>query len=151
MNGPYKQDGVDGDQDRCKRFVGLYGTAAITKGQAVVIDTTDTTNGAGFSVKKSVVDDDPLAVGVAEETTTAAGNVKIQLAGYRDDCTARTGAIAVGTMVGSAGTAGASDHGGVKQLGTVSSTVWPFALCVDAFTDDNANGIILIEDRGFYK
>ena len=145
----YKRDGVDGTAHKPARYVVLHGTAAITVGDAVVIDTGDTTNGAGYSVKKSALNDDPLAVGVAAETITAAGPIKVQISGYRDDCTARTGAITVGTMVGTAGTTG-GDEGGVKQAGTISSTVWPFALCVDAFTDDNANGILLIEDRGFY-
>lgn len=145
----HKIDGVDGVTNKPRRHVVLYAAAAVTAAQVVVIDTADTTNGAGFSVKKSAVNDDPLAIGVADETVAAAREIRVQIAGYRDDCTARTGDIAVGQQVGCAGTT-AGDEGGVKDGGTISMTVFPFALCIDAFTDDTADGIILIENKGFY-
>jgi hypothetical protein len=145
-----KRDGVDGTNHTPKRFVTLYGTAAITVGQCVVVDYSNTDYGMGNAVKKSAANDDPLACGVADETTTAAGPIKIQVSGLRTDCTGREGAINVNAAVGSAGGTG-GEEGGVKSLGTVSATVQPFAVCVDAFTDDNANGQILIIDKGWWK
>ena len=149
MSGPFKRDGVDGTNDDSNDFVVLWGTAAITAGQCVVLDLTDSTYGVGKSVKKSAANDDPLACGIAHQTITAAGPIKVQIKGRRTDCTARGGNISAGAMVGAAGTGG--DDGGVKSLGTPSATVWPFAVCVNAFTDDTADGEILILDRGFFK
>jgi hypothetical protein len=145
----FKRDGVDGTNHTPKRFVTVYGTAAITVGMAVVVDYSNTDYGMGNAVKKSALNDDPLACGVADETTSAAGPIRIQVSGLRTDCTARTGAINVGESVGSAGTTG-GDEGGVKAVGTCAATIQPFAVCVDAFTDDNANGQILIIDKGFW-
>tara|TARA_R100000231_G_scaffold30893_2_gene27184 strand:- start:5228 stop:5707 length:480 start_codon:yes stop_codon:yes gene_type:complete len=86
----HKVDGVDGDANFPKKFVTLHGTAAITKGQCVQIDTDDTTNGLGGSVKIATVgananESGPMCFGVAAETITEAGTIKIQTAGKFED------------------------------------------------------------------
>ena len=77
----HKIDGVDGTNNFPKKFVTLYCTGAVTKGDWVVLDLSDTTNGRGASVKKSGTSLDPTAFGVATETKTAAGNLVVQTAG----------------------------------------------------------------------
>ena len=78
----HKIDGVDGTNNFPKKFVTLYCTStSITKGDWVVLDLADTTNGRGASVKKSGAALDPTAFGVATETLTAAGNLVVQTAG----------------------------------------------------------------------
>lgn len=79
--------GPGGENDHFpKKFVTLYGTAAITKGNWVQIHVTDTTNGLGASVVTAQAGDAAglrgnLCFGIATETTTAAGNIVIQTAG----------------------------------------------------------------------
>ena len=79
----HKIDGVDGVANFPKKFVTLYCSEAITKGEWVSIDTGDSTNGLGGSVEKALATSLGCVgvVGVATETTTAAGIVRIQTAG----------------------------------------------------------------------
>ena len=77
-----------------KKFVTLYGTAAITAGDWVMLDLSDTTNGLGASVvaATNTANGEQLVLGIASETTTEAGNVTVQLAGKYEDAN-------VGTLV----------------------------------------------------
>ena len=85
----HKIDGVDavdgGDviSSFPKKFVTLHCEGAVTAGQWVQIGT-DTTNGLGASVKKAVkvtTDGCSAVIGIATETLTAAGELKVQTAG----------------------------------------------------------------------
>ena len=68
----YKSDGVDGDVHKPKKIVTLNTiiptSTTITKGDVLMIDTSVTTNGAGFNVIKGSGADEAVVVGVAAET-----------------------------------------------------------------------------------
>ena len=141
----HKIDGVDGVNHFPKKFVTLTATAAITKGNVVMIDTGTTTNGAGMHVKKTDAADDQLQIGVAAETVTASGAaIKIQVAGYNGDCTDSGSAIAAGLLVG------CDTAGLVEIVSDQTATTKYFAVCVDAFTAGAADVAIMIVDHGFY-
>lgn len=140
-----RRDSMGSNNDTHVRKLSLYCTEAATAGKVAMINTGDTTYGAGFSLKVADASDSPLAVGVFTQTTTAAGFVEVQVAGYNNTPTDSGSGISINGLVGSAAT------GEVKTLGSPSATVWPFAVCVDAFTADTADGAIMIIDKGFYK
>ena len=81
----HKIDGVDGVNNFPKKFVTLYASEAVTKGDFVGVDLSDTTNGLGASVRPLDVADglsgSTLVLGVATETVSATTNVQIQTAG----------------------------------------------------------------------
>ena len=84
----HKVDGVDGVNNFPKKFVVLYASEAITVGTLVALDLTDTTNGAGASIRPADVATDatagggqPIALGFATETVAAGKNCKVQTAG----------------------------------------------------------------------
>jgi hypothetical protein len=84
----HKVDGVDGVNNFPKKFVTLYASEAITVGTLVALDLTDTTNGAGASIRPADVATDatagggqPIALGFATETVAAGKNCKVQTAG----------------------------------------------------------------------
>tara|TARA_R100000008_G_C3483987_1_gene115294 strand:+ start:26 stop:496 length:471 start_codon:yes stop_codon:yes gene_type:complete len=152
----YKVDGVDGTSHLPKKFVNLNTvipvSTTITKGEVMMIDTSVTTNGAGFNVIQGSGADEALTIGVAAETitnssasVTKATTIKVQVAGYNDDVTASAAAINLGELVGMAGVT-------VESVADYSSDheTKPFALCVDAFTSGASDGVILIYDHGFY-
>lgn len=140
-----RRDSMGSNNDTHVRRVSLYATAAVTAGQVAMINTSDTTYGAGFSCKLSDASDSPLAFGVFTQTTTAAGFVEVQVGGYNSTPTDSGSGISAAANVGSAAS------GAVKSLGSPSATVWPFAVCVDAFTASTADGAIMINDKGWYK
>lgn len=70
-----KVDGVDGDFNKVAKHTMLYPTAAIAKGEWVMIDTSVTTNGMGRHIKK-LTNESPLWVGVAEEAASAASTIQ---------------------------------------------------------------------------
>ena len=112
----YKIDGVDGVDHFPKKFVTLHCSEAITKGEWVSIDTGDTTNGLGGSVEKALATSLGCVgvVGVATETTTAAGLVTIQTAGkfenaYVTSSIAANIALVVDTTAGRADISAATD------------------------------------------
>ena len=134
-----------------RRIVDMYcTTTTIAVGQSVVLNPTDTTQGAYKSVKVTAADDDPLAIGivVALAPEVGPGMVKVQVQGpvTASDAWNPTaqGAIAINTMVGANATTNA---GRIKGLGTISATVQPFAVTVKAYTDGNADGAIFIMNR----
>ena len=152
----YKSDGVDGVVHKPKKIVALNtiipASTTITKGDVLMIDTSVTTNGAGFNVIKGSGADEAVTVGVAAETianssssSTLTTTIKVQVAGLNEDVTASGSTIAVGKLVGMANTA-------VEEVADYSSdtTTRPFALCVDAFSASTADGAIMIFDHGFY-
>jgi len=161
----YKIDGVDGTDGVGainhfpKKFVTLYGTAAITKGAWVGFNLSDTTNGLGGSVRaapSSTAAGDPLVFGVATETTTAAGNIVIQTAGRYGDDTAGGGAMTDGGIslgdplaAGNDGDAGQID---LYEAGThTNCNMCGIALSADGAGDYGANeATVMIIDQGYF-
>tara|TARA_R100001594_G_C3900057_1_gene230611 strand:+ start:75 stop:560 length:486 start_codon:yes stop_codon:yes gene_type:complete len=157
----YKIDGVDGDVHKPKKIVTLNTiiptSTTITKGDVLMIDTSVTTNGAGFNVIKGSGADEAVTVGVAAETITNSSSsvtlttkIQVQVAGLNEDCTASSAAINVGELVGMANTTVESVAEGADTSYSSDHTTRPFALCVKAFTADTADGAIMIFDHGFY-
>ena len=112
----HKIDGVDGTFNFPKKFVTLHCTEAIAKGEWVSIDTGDSTNGLGGSVEKALATSLGCVgvVGVATETTTAAGTVTIQTAGKFENAYVTTSiaaniALVVDTTAGRADISAAAD------------------------------------------
>ena len=145
----HKIDGVDGVDNFPKKFVTLYGTAAITKGSWVMLDLTDSTNGLGGSVvtAAATANGEQLAFGVAAETTTAAGNIKIQTAGKFEDATVGT-PVAIGeSLVVSTGS------GAGRAVTYVASDVAP--ICGIALESEPGGGgtntaDVMIIDQGYF-
>lgn len=131
------------------RFARLYLTGAVSAGNPVCVDPADSTYGLGKSFKKNVTDDNPACVGIATETITAAGFCRVQVAGPIQATDSwnpvAQGAVAVNSMIGGNNSTTA---GTIKQAGSVSATVWPFALCLKAYTSTNADGAMYIIDKG---
>ena len=155
----HKIDGVDGVNHFPKKFVTLYGTAAITKGAWVALNLSDTTNGLGASVvtaPMSTAAGDPLVFGVATETTAAAGIITIQTAGRYGDDTTGGGAMTDGNITaglplaaGNDGSAGQIDQ---YEAGThTNSGIVGIALSADDAGDYGANeATVMIIDLGYF-
>ena len=143
----HKIDGVDGTDNFPKKFVTLYGTAAITAANWVMLDITDTTNGLGGSVvtATNTANGEQLAFGVATETTTAAGNIKIQVAGkYENAAVDVTMAAGSSIVVSDAGT-GAAGRGQIYVAGDLAPIVGI------ALEDDTAGvADVMIIDQGYF-
>jgi len=145
----HKVDGVDGVNHFPKKFVTLYGTAAITAGRFVSIDASDTTNGLGASVVTAAVgpgstEAQALTFGVATETTTAAGNIVIQTAGKYENAYVNGSTAAGDALTGplSGGTAGMADLLAETTFGPV------VAVALEADSTNLAD--VMIVDQGFF-
>ena len=146
----HKVDGVDGVNNFPKKFVTLYGTAAITKGDWVVIDLSDTTNGRGASVKKFAAGSslDPTAFGVATETISAAGNITIQTAGLCTFALLTTGVSPGEPLVCDGATAGAA------SLFASGDAASPCGIYIS--DDGSSDGVatatnrVMITDQGYF-
>jgi hypothetical protein len=153
----YKSDGVDAVNVFPSKFITVYSTTAVAKGDVVMIDfsatrsTDQTVDAVGLSVKKATATaNTPFACGVATQTITAAGYVQIQYAGYNNTCTCElAGGITLGQFVGTDNTAA----GRVQAFSGTnrSDSADYFAVCVDAFTADTADGAIIIFDKGYFN
>ena len=141
----FKMDGVDGVVAYPKKFVTLYATEIITKGNVVAIDEDVSTNGAGLHVCLPDAADTINAIGVAAETVASGATIRVQVAGYNEDTThdATMALAAPGRLVGTT-TAGLT-----QELTAVNITSRAFAICVTAF-GSTTNGAIMIFDHGFY-
>ena len=110
----HKVDGVDGVNHFPKKFVTLYASEAITKGNWVGIDLSDTTNGLGGSVRPLDYDDGlsgtTLPLGVATETVAAAANVTIQTAGKYENATVASTVAAGDKLFATTTTGSAADQ-----------------------------------------
>lgn len=152
----YKSDGVDAVNVFPGKFITVYCTGAVSKGDVVELDftatrsTDQTVDAFGISVKKAAATDNlPFACGVATATLTAAGYVQIQYAGYNNSVTPDA-AIAAGLPVGTdAGTAGRIQ----AFTGNVSATAGSFGVVVDAYVAGAGtnDGAIFIFDKGFFN
>jgi len=154
----HKIDGVDGVNHFPKKFVTLYGTAAIAKGDWVLIDVSDSTNGLGASVKKTTggtAAGEPGVFGVATEAITAAGNIKIQTAGKYGDETLGGGAnvhtdAAAGKGLG-AGNGGGAGTVNLMDAAVTDSAVVGISLNAAGAGSYGANECtVLIIDQGYF-
>tara|TARA_R110002012_G_scaffold190787_1_gene358420 strand:- start:83 stop:547 length:465 start_codon:yes stop_codon:yes gene_type:complete len=151
----HKIDGVDAVNNFPKKFVVLHALAAVTKGDILMIETdtgvTDyNKNGLGASVAKAVgastTGDEGLAViGVAAETITAAGPVKIQTAGKFENANVHTDVTRFEGIVVLDGTAGQ----GVAWTAATTLTL-PFAIALQDAPSTGAATDIMIMDKGFF-
>ena len=95
----HKVDGVDGVNNFPKKFVTLYtADTSITAGDFVMIDPLDTTNGLGGSVRQAESGynaniHEGLCIGIAVATTTAAGEITVQIAGKYENANVATTVI----------------------------------------------------------
>ena len=143
----HKIDGVDGDNSSPKKVVTLHCTGAITKGDWVVIDLADATNGRGQSVKKSCTAIDATAFGVALETLTAAGPLQVQTAGLNTNVLLDA-SIAVGKPLICDATAGAG------SLFADGDLVPPVGIYIGDDGSTNsvaaATNLVMIIDQGYF-
>lgn len=146
-----KRDGANGAIAYPKKIVSALANGAIAVGNAVKVETDvsadpdpDTYGAAGFIVTVTAEDNSPLACGVAVTAAADGEVVQIQVAGFNNTCTPIGESIAIGETVGTAAT------GEIRQGDTHSATAQPFAVCVNAFTADTADGAILIIDKGWF-
>jgi hypothetical protein len=153
----HKVDGVDGVDNFPKKFVRLYAAAAVAKGDWVMIDVADTTNGLGASVKKttgSVAGGDP-AFGIAVAAIAAGSVGTIQTAGKYGDETLGGGAnvhtdAAAGLMLA------AGDGGGAGTANLMDSAITAANPCGIALNDAAAGDYgtnectVLIIDQGLF-
>ena len=147
----HKIDGGPGGQNDHfpKKFVTLYGTAAITAGNWAMLDITDTTNGLGASVVTGVADDAAgdngnLTFGIATETTTAAGEVVIQIAGMYDGANVGASVAAGESLVMDNTSAG-------RVLTYAAGTHTKATPCGIALEDDTANAAaVMIINQGYF-
>ena len=144
----HKVDGVDGTGNFPKKLVRLHcTTAAITKGDWVCIDVTDTTNGRGASCKKTGTAIDATAFGVATETTTVAGVIKVQTAGLCDFALMATGVSVSEPLICDA-TAGAASLFAGTDVGA------PVGIYISS--DGTSDGVatatnrVMIIDQGYF-
>mgnify|MGYP003669376568 CR=1 FL=1 len=92
----HKIDGVDGVNNFPKKSVVLYtADTSITAGDFVMIDPLNTQNGLGGSVRQAESGynaniQEGLAFGVAMETVTAVGNIRVQIAGKYENANVAT-------------------------------------------------------------
>lgn len=153
MSSPFKIDGVDSVTSGLpKKVVTLYGTAAITAGDSVMIDTASTTYGLGASVEKSDVSnqEEGLVCGIAIETISAAGFIQIQTAGKYSSANVAASVEAGDPLVAS-GTAGR-----LQDIETAVGTAvaaadfnfLPIAVSLEADTSNVA--AVMIIDRGWF-
>ena len=97
----HKIDQVDGVNHFPKKFVTLRASEAITKGDLVALDLSDSTNGLGASIRPADVATDataggghPIALGFATETAAAGAECKVQTAGKFVDANVHADTVA---------------------------------------------------------
>jgi len=96
----HKIDQVDGVNHFPKKFVTLRASEAITKGDLVALDLSDSTNGLGASIRPADVATDasggvyPIALGFATETAAAGAECKVQTAGKFVDANVHSDTVA---------------------------------------------------------
>ena len=165
----HKIDGVDavdgGSQISSfpKKFVTLHCFGAITKGQWVRIDVDSadaSKNGLGATVELApgVAAGDQLVFGVATETLTASGDLKVQTAGKYGDGTTGGGASVNGPGVTAAGMAlvvdatGEDGEADVYASGThTASGPCGVTLTAAALGDYGTNeATVMIIDQGYF-
>ena len=97
----HKVDGVDGVNNFPRKFVTLYASEAVTKGDLVALDLSDSTNGVGASIRPADVATDatagggqPIALGFATEAAAVGAYCKVQTAGKFTDANVHADTVA---------------------------------------------------------
>ena len=147
----YKSDGVDGVLATPNKFIEVYCSTAVNRGDVVVLelDANFATNGLTVA-KAGATGNLAKACGIAMETISAAGFVQIQYAGFNELATCEAaGGITVNAFVGTDNTAA----GRIQPFGTANRTdlLDYFAVCARAYTAGDDDGAILIVDKGFFN
>ena len=145
----HKIDGVDGVNHYPKKFVRLYGTAAITAGNWVQIETdTSVTDydkndvGASVTTADAVANGNMAVLGIATETTTAAGYITIQTAGRYESANVATSVAAGSALVVDDTSAGRA------VLMVAADVPGPCGLCLVLAASNMAD--VLITDQGYF-
>tara|TARA_R110002051_G_scaffold41726_1_gene86400 strand:- start:47 stop:508 length:462 start_codon:yes stop_codon:yes gene_type:complete len=147
-----RDTGHDGTVAYPKKFVTVLANGAINAGDVVKVETDttaspdpDTYGAAGFIVTITTGNNSPLACGVATQTVADGEKVVVQVAGFNANSVISAEVIAIGdTVSGSA-------NGDCRKCDSVGGeTVWPFAVCVEAFGGTTNDGAILIMDKGWF-
>ena len=156
----HKIDGVDGDANFPKKFVTLHCLGAITKGDFVSIET-DTTvtdseiNGLGASVTPANVtgNNEKFVFGIATETLTEAGLLKIQTAGKFSAANVAA-TVGIGEKLVASSTDGrAQDQAQLHTTPTAAElvTTLTYAVAAVALTAASSNqSDVLIIDQGYF-
>ena len=149
----YKFDGVDGVLATPNKFIEVFCSSTVTRGDVVVLALDGNFGTNGLTVAKAGATANlSRACGVAMETLSTANNfVQIQYAGLNELATAESGSggITVNGLVGTAATAGKiEDFTGATA---VTGAVAPFAICARAYTAGAADGAIIIFDKGYFN
>ena len=147
----HKVDGVDGVDHFPKKFVTLYGTAAITKGDWVMLDLTDSTNGLGGSVvtAAATANGEQLVLGVAAETISAAGSIKIQTAGKFEDAAVGT-SVAIGESLVVSAATGSGAGWAVAYVASDVAPICGIALQTEPGGGGTNTADVMILDQGMF-
>ena len=132
-----------------KKFVTLYASAACTEGSFVSIDTGDSTNGLGYSVRDAEVGPGSTAhnvktFGVATQTVAAGEDVIVQIAGKYENANVDGSTIA-GTPL-----AGPLSGGTVGQAGILLETTFGNVVAVALEADTTNLADVMIVNQGFF-
>ena len=156
----HKVDGVYGVNNFPKKFVTLHCLGAVTAGDFVCIETntavTDSEiNGLGASVTAANVtgNNEKFMFGIATETLTAAGSLKIQTAGkYESANVAST--VAIGEKLVASSTDGRAQdqaqlHGTPNAAELVTTLTYSVAAVALTAASSNKSDVLII-DQGYF-
>ena len=165
MGLPLKVDGqnADGTFDGFDDAPGVVLLWQATKeviavGDVAVINTADTTNGVGHTVRNAngsgLVDDSPLAVGFYLESrvaTDATSWIPVQVSGIYDTalCHDGVGAAAANMCGVDLACSGATARSGVSVFAS-TPTLWPFCMTFAAIAN-GATGPVAILPKSWFK
>ena len=114
-------DAVDNDtqysaESSVRNVIAVYFSGAVSDGDLVEIDLTDTTYGMGASfTKSSATADNPKVIGVADEDIAAKSIGRVVTYGVKDDANVKNGGAA-GAVLQSSAVAGRAEAGGVSAV-----------------------------------
>jgi len=146
----HKIDGVDGDANYPKKFVELYCSGAVTKGQWVSITDTTSPNGRGQTVAVAALgpaNAEPIAlvIGVAAETKTAAGNLRIQTAGYCEGVSVEAGVAFGDALVGPV-----ADTSATGMADKLTAAIFGPVIAGALTATSSSTATVMIVDQGYF-
>jgi hypothetical protein len=123
----HKVDGVDGVNNFPRKFVTLYASEAVTKGDLVALDLSNSTNGVGASIRPADVATDatagggqPIALGFATEAAAVGAYCKVQTAGKFTDANVHANTVIgdslYASIVGGRAYPATEAYAGVNQM-----------------------------------
>jgi len=150
MSTTVKLDGFASNKERRQRFISMFASEAIAKGQVVALDlaATEPTNGYGNHVKICDTGDslNRHAIGVATEAISSGAKGRIQVAGYCDfaQCDNGVSDSDEGDLLVAGAEAGEFeklDSSGIEGAG---GDTLPCALLIEYGTDGTADSIVFL-------